>query len=104
MGAIVGIVVGILAGGLVTGFCMFAGHVVLRWVSCRTPTLDAQHHLRPDRSTKRLAWCAQEPAQSRQHVAYLHLEIPFATSAQKAFLFASELTRGKFLGLICSMS
>ena len=37
MGAIVGIVVGILGGALVSGVCVAAGHFFLRWVSSRAP-------------------------------------------------------------------
>lgn len=45
MGAIVGIVVGILGGALVTGVCMAAGHYLMRWVRRRTPLVSAQHHM-----------------------------------------------------------
>lgn len=39
VGAIVGIVVGILGGALVSGACVAAGHFFLRWVRSRTPAL-----------------------------------------------------------------
>ena len=57
MGAIVGVVVGILGGALVTGVCVTAGHFVLRWVSSRHPSSQCTPYRASTILVSSQTWC-----------------------------------------------